>query len=106
MSHQGQPTLQPASRTKKALRPACRPSPCREWKVSTTGRDGAAVADAVAITGRGAGEDLIAPILPAPALRRLQSAARDLLRSRRLQPKAAPAPSRGRGPGTDAGLEP
>lgn len=48
MSHQGQPTLQPASRTKKALRPACSPSPCREWKVSTTGRDGAAVAGAVA----------------------------------------------------------
>jgi hypothetical protein len=24
---------------KKALRPACRPSPWSEWKVSTTGRD-------------------------------------------------------------------
>jgi hypothetical protein len=59
----------------------------------------------------GVGQDRIAPTLPALPLRRvgcrcvewrqwLQSAARLLLRSRRLQPKAAPAPSRGRGPGT------
>jgi hypothetical protein len=30
---------------KKALRPAWSPSPCREWKVSTTGRDNEAEAD-------------------------------------------------------------
>jgi hypothetical protein len=30
---------------KKALRPACIPSPWREWKVSTTGRDNEAKAD-------------------------------------------------------------
>jgi len=45
VSHQGQPTVQPASRMKKALRPAWSPSPCREWKVSTTGRDNEANAD-------------------------------------------------------------
>ncbi len=38
MSHQLQPTSHPPNRIKKALRPACSPSPCREWKVSTTGR--------------------------------------------------------------------
>ena len=42
MSHQLQPTLQPPRRMKKALRPAWIPSPWREWKVSTTGRDSAA----------------------------------------------------------------
>ena len=45
VSHQLQPTLQPASRMKKALRPAWSPSPCREWKVSTTGRDSDTKAD-------------------------------------------------------------
>jgi hypothetical protein len=30
---------------KKALRPAWRPSPCSEWKVSTIGRDNEAKAD-------------------------------------------------------------
>ena len=40
VSHQLQPTPQPARRMKKALRPAWIPSPWREWKVSTTGRCG------------------------------------------------------------------
>jgi len=45
VSHQGQPTVQPARRMKKALRPAWIPSPWREWKVSTMGRDNEAKAD-------------------------------------------------------------
>ena len=36
----GPPTLQLASLIKNALRPVCAPSPCKEWKLSTTGRVG------------------------------------------------------------------
>lgn len=78
MSHQGQPTRQPARRMKKALRPLCTPSPCREWNVSTTGRVrscGAAVIAAEAVQeetmssvpgvmhGRGRGGSLGVPAL-------------------------------------------
>ena len=37
MSHQLQPTRQPARRMNTALRPPWQPSPWMEWKVSTTG---------------------------------------------------------------------
>ena len=53
VSHQEQATAQPPRRMKKALRPAWSPSPCKEWKVSTTGRVPAGSESAA--RGRGTG---------------------------------------------------